>query len=189
MWTVSTSYSKPGETTFLLEIKDYTPPEDVPQTWYTVRKKIGDMRARLPQGVQGPVFNDEFGDVYGVIYTLSGEGFSRAELRDQADFIRQQLLQVPNVAKVELIGVQEEKIFVEISKRKLARLGIDFRAVIQALNDQNTVSFAGKLQTDSENLQVRIGGQFDDIETLRALPLRFYDRTFRLGDLGVITRG
>jgi multidrug efflux pump subunit AcrB len=182
------SYSKPGETTFLLEIKDYTPPGEVPQVWYTVRKKIGDMRHRLPAGVQGPVFNDEFGDVYGVIYALSGDGFSRAELRDQADFIRQQLLQVPNVAKVELIGVQDEKIYVEISQRKLARLGIDFRQVIQALNAQNAVAYAGELHTAGENLQVRIGGQFDNLETLRALPLHFSGRTLRLGDLGEITR-
>ena len=183
------SYSKPGETTFLLELKDYTPPGDVPNIWYTVRKKVGDMKSRLPAGVQGPVFNDEFGDVYGVIYALNGEGFSRAEMRDQADFVRQQLLQVHNVAKVELLGVQEEKVFVEISQRKLARLGIDFRQVIQALNDQNAVAFAGELQTGSENLQIRIGGQFDNLETLRALPLRFNDRTFRLGDLGSIERG
>ncbi|MCC2636630.1 MAG: multidrug transporter AcrB [Moraxellaceae bacterium] len=183
------SYSKPGETTFLLELKDYTPPGEVPEIWYTVRKKVGDMKSRLPAGVQGPVFNDEFGDVYGVIYALNGEGFSRAEMRDQADFVRQQLLQVHNVAKVELLGVQEEKVYVEISQRKLARLGIDFRQVIQALNDQNAVAFAGELQMESENLQVRIGGQFDNLETLRALPLRFNDRTFRLGDLGTIERG
>ncbi|HEX4869871.1 MAG TPA: efflux RND transporter permease subunit [Moraxellaceae bacterium] len=183
------SYSKPGETTFLLEIKDSTPPADVPNVWYTVRKKVGDMRGRLPAGVQGPVFNDEFGDVYGVIYALSGDGFTRAELRDQADFIRQQLLQVPNVAKVELVGVQDEKVYVEISQLKLARLGIDFGQVIRALNDQNAVAYAGRLQAGADTLQVRIGGQFDNLETLRALPLRFNERTFRLGDLGTVSRG
>jgi multidrug efflux pump subunit AcrB len=183
------SYSKPGETTFFLEIKDYTPPEDVPHIWYTVRKKLGDMRHRLPQGVQGPVFNDEFGDVYGVIYALSGDGFSLAELRDHADLVRQQLLQVPSVAKVELLGVQEEKVYVEISQRKLARLGIDFHQVVEALNDQNAVNFAGVMHMPDDNLQVRIGGQFDSVDTLRNLPLRFNNRTFRLGDLGVVSRG
>lgn len=183
------SYSKPGETTFFLELKDSTPPADVPHIWYTVRKKVGDMRARLPQGVQGPVFNDEFGDVFGVIYALQGDGFSLAELHDQADFIRQQLLQVPDVAKVELLGVQDEKLYVEISQRKLARLGIDMGQVITALNAQNAVDFAGVLHTPSDDLQVRIGGQFDDVEALRALPLHFGGRSFRLGDLGRIVRG
>ena len=183
------SYSKPGETTFFLEVSDSTPPEQVPQLWYTVRKKIGDMRNHLPAGVQGPVFNDEFGDVYGVIYALSGDGFSQAELRDQADLIRQQLLHVPNVAKVQLLGVQDEKVYVEISQRKLARLGIDFRQVIVTLNAQNAVAYAGEMHTPSDTLQLRIGGQFDNLETLRQLPLRFNNRTFRLGDLGTIVRG
>lgn len=183
------SYSKPGETTIFLEVKDSTPPDQVQNLWYTVRKKIGDMKGRLPPGVQGPFFNDEFGDVYGVIYALSAKGFTPAELRDQADAIRQQLLRVPDVAKVEMIGLQEEKIFVEISQQKLARLGIDMRAVITALNDQNSVGFSGELATPNDNIQVRIGGQFDNLETLKNLPLRFNNRTFRLGDIAVITRG
>lgn len=183
------SYSKPGETTIFLQLKDSTPPKDVPNIWYTVRKKIGDMRHTLPQGVQGPVFNDEFGDVYGVIYALSAEGYSQAELHDQADLIRQQLLQVPDVAKVELLGLQQEKIFVEISQQKLARLGIDMRDVIAALNDQNAVDFAGELHTPADNIQVRIGNQFQSLDELRALPLRFNHRTFRLGDIARISRG
>lgn len=183
------SYSKPGETTIFLEVKDSTPPKDVQHLWYTVRKKIGDMRGTLPPGVQGPFFNDEFGDVYGVIYALSAEGFTQAELRDQADQIRQQLLQVPDVAKVEMIGLQQEKIFVEISQQKLAKLGIDMRAVIAELNDQNAVDFAGELNTPNDNIQVRVGGQFKSMEELRALPLRFNNRTFRLGDIASISRG
>ncbi|MGH8493534.1 MAG: efflux RND transporter permease subunit [Moraxellaceae bacterium] len=182
------SYSKPGETTIFLEVKDYTPPKDVPHIWYTVRKKVGDMKGNLPQGVQGPFFNDEFGDVYGVIYALSAEGFSKAELHDYADLIRQQLLQVPDVAKVELLGLQQEKIFVEISQQKLARLGIDMRQVIAALNDQNAVDFAGELHTPSDNIQVRIGNQFQNLDELRTLPLRFNNRTFRLGDIAQIKR-
>jgi len=183
------NYSKPGETTFLIELTDSTQAKDVPQIWYTVRKKISDMRQLLPAGVQGPVFNDEFGDVYGVIYALSGDGFSSAELRDHAELIRQQLLQVPTVAKVELLGLQQEQIHVEISQRKLARLGIGLPEIVAALNAQNAVAFAGELHTPSDTLQVRIGGQFDSVEALRALPLRFNGRTFRLGDLGTIMRG
>jgi len=183
------SYSKPGETTIFLEVKDSTPPKEVQNIWYTVRKKVGDMRGRLPQGVQSPVFNDEFGDVYGVIYALSADGFSPAELHNHADLIRQQLLQVPDVAKVELLGVQEEKVYVEISQQKLARLGIDLREVIKTLNDQNTVAFAGEMHTPNDNVQFRVGKQFSTMDELRALPLRFNNRTFRLGDIAKIKRG
>ncbi|MDI1303165.1 MAG: efflux RND transporter permease subunit [bacterium] len=182
------SYSKPGETTIFMELKDSTPPKDVPNIWYTVRKKVGDMRSRLPQGVQDPVFNDEFGDVYGVIYALSADGFSQAELRNYADLIRQQLLLVPDVAKVELLGLQQEKVYVEISQQKLARLGIDMRDVITALNDQNAVDFAGELHTQNDNIQVRVGKQFSNMDELRALSLRFNNRTFRLGDIAKIKR-
>jgi multidrug efflux pump subunit AcrB len=183
------SYSKPGETTIFLEVKDSTPPKEVQNIWYTVRKKVGDMKGNLPQGVQGPFFNDEFGDVYGVIYALSADGFSQAELHDYADLIRQQLLQVPDVSKVELLGLQQEKVYVEISQQKLARLGIDMRQVIAALNDQNAVDFAGELHTPSDNIQVRVGNQFHNMDELRALPLRFNNRTFRLGDIAQIKRG
>lgn len=182
------SYSKPGETTTFLEIKDSTAPKDVPNIWYTVRKKIGDMRGRLPQGVQGPVFNDEFGDVYGVIYALSADGFSQAELHNYADLIRQQLLRVPDVAKVELLGLQKEKVYVEVSQKKLASLGIDVREVIKALNDQNAVDFAGELHTKNDNIQIRIGNQFSNMDELRSLSLRFNQRTFRLGDIAKIKR-
>lgn len=182
------SYSKPGETTIFLEVKDSTPPSEVQHLWYTVRKKIGDMKGTLPSGVQGPFFNDEFGDVYGVIYALSADGFSAADLRDQADSIRQYLLRVPDVAKVEMVGLQQEKIYVEISQQKLARLGIDMRMVIDALNVQNAVDFAGELNTPNDNIQIRVGGQFNNMDTLRALPLRFNNRTFRLGDIATIKR-
>ena len=109
------SYSKPGESMIIFQLKDNSPPKEVPQIWYTVRKKVGDMRYTLPQGVQGPFFNDDFGDVYGVIYTLSGDGFSYAELKQFADDARQQLLRVKDVAKVEMFGVQDEKIYIDIS--------------------------------------------------------------------------
>ena len=139
------SYSKAGETTIFIEIKDSAPPQDIQHIWYTIRKKIGDKRHTLPQGVQGPFYNDEFGDVYGVIYALSADGFSYAELKKYSDQVRNELLRVPNVAKVEQYGVQEERIFVEVSQKKLARMGIDMRQVINALNQQNAVEYAGEI--------------------------------------------
>jgi multidrug efflux pump subunit AcrB len=124
------SYSKPGESTIIFQVKDSTLPTDVTQTWYTVRKKIGDIRGTLPSGVQGPFFNDEFGDVFGVIYALQGDGYSYAELKHFADDARQQLLKVKDVNKVELFGAQDEKLFVEISQKRLAVLGLDMNAVL-----------------------------------------------------------
>jgi multidrug efflux pump len=183
------SYSKPGEAVIFVELKDSAPPHDIPNVWYTIRKKIGDMRGQLPQGVQGPFYNDEFGDVFGVIYAVSAEGFSYAELKDYADFVRQELLRVPGVAKVEQYGVQDERIFVEVSQKKLARMGLDLREVIAAINAQNAVEYAGVLRTPGDDIQIRITGQLDAVEDLRALPLRFNGRTFRLGDIARIERG
>ncbi|MBP8853357.1 MAG: efflux RND transporter permease subunit, partial [Moraxellaceae bacterium] len=183
------SYSKPGETTIIVELKDSAPPHEVPNVWYTIRKKIGDMRGQLPQGVKGPFFNDEFGDVFGVIYAVSAEGFSYAELKEYADFVRQELLRVPGVAKVEQYGVQEERIYVEMSQKKLARMGLDIREVIAAINAQNAVEYSGVLRTPGDDIQIRITGQLDAVEDLRALPLRFNGRNFRLGDIARIERG
>ena len=154
------SYSKPGESLIIFQLKDNSPPQEVQQVWYTVRKKVGDIRPTLPGGLIGPFFNDEFGDVFGVIYALSGEGYSPAELKTEADRVRQILLRVPDVAKVELFGVQDEKVFVEISQRKIAQLGLDFNAVLAQLGQQNAVESAGTLQSPQDVVQVRIGGQF-----------------------------
>jgi multidrug efflux pump subunit AcrB len=184
------SYSKPGESQIIFQIKDNSRPGDVAQVWYTVRKKMGDMRHTLPAGVQGPFFNDEFGDVYGVIYALSGQGYSPAELKAEADRVRQSLLRVPDVAKVELFGVQDEKVFVEISQKKLAQLGLDFNAVLAQLAQQNAVESAGVLQSPQDMVQVRIGGQFQSLDTLRAMPIRGGSGSqLRLADIAQVTRG
>ncbi|MBH1972238.1 MAG: efflux RND transporter permease subunit [Moraxellaceae bacterium] len=183
------SYSKAGETTIFIEVKDSAPPADIANIWYTIRKKTGDMKTRLPAGVQGPFYNDEFGDVFGVIYALSADGFSYAELKEHADEVRQELLRVPNVAKVEQYGVQKEQIFVEVSQKKLARMGIDMRQVINALNQQNAVEYAGVLRTPNDDIQIRITGQFDSIDDLKKLPLRFNNRNFNLGDIAHVERG
>ncbi len=184
------SYSKPGEAQIIFQIKDNSKPGDVPQVWYTVRKKIGDMRGSLPQGVVGPFFNDEFGDVYGVIYALSGQGFTAAEVKTEADSLRQALLRVPDVAKVELFGAQDEKVFVEVSQKKLAQMGLDMGAVLAQLNQQNAVESAGNLQSPADVVQVRVGGQFQSLADLQAMPIRGASGTqIRLSDIATVTRG
>ena len=184
------SYSKPGESQIIFQIRDNSPPGDVPQVWYAVRKKIGDMRFTLPTGVQGPFFNDEFGDVYGVIYALSGQGYSAAELKKEADRVRQRLLSVPDVAKVELFGVQDEKVFVEIYQKKLAQLGLDLGAVLAQLGQQNAVESAGTIQSPQDVVQVRIGGQFQSLDDLRAMPIKgSTGNQLRLADIAQVTRG
>jgi multidrug efflux pump subunit AcrB len=192
------SYSKPGESQIIFQIKDYARGADVANVWYQVRKKIGDMRATLPQGVTGPFFNDDFGDVYGVIYALEAPGFSYAEAKNFADDVRQQLLRVNDVAKVELFGVQDEKLFVEISQKRLAQLGLDMNAVLSQLTQQNAVESAGAVQTPLDVVQVRVAGQFKAVEDLRAMPIRgsaygvgsgAAANQLRLGDIAEIKRG
>ena len=181
------SYSKPGVSQITLELKDSSKPSEVANVWYTVRKKIGDMRGTLPAGVQGPFFNDDFGDVYGVIYSLEGDGFNYAELKGFADAARLELLRVPDVAKVALFGDQDEKVFVEISQKRLAQLGLDLNQVLAQLSQQNAVESAGAVQTPLDVVQVRVGGQFKAVEQLRAMPIRgSTGNQFRLGDIAEI---
>jgi multidrug efflux pump subunit AcrB len=189
------SYTKPGESLTLLELKDSTPPKEVPGTWYQVRKKIGDIRSTLPAGVVGPVFNDDFGDVYGSIFALSADGFSDEELRVFAERVRTQLLRVRDVAKVEVFGAQAEKIFVEISQKRLAQLGLDLNQVIAQLAAQNAVEGAGLLDAGTQNFQVRVEGALRSVDDLKRLPIRAVNSatgqasTLRLGDIADIRRG
>ncbi len=188
------SSAKPGESITVFQLKDSTPPKEVADIWYQVRKKVGDMRATLPQGVQGPFFNDEFGDVYGSIYALSADGFSREELREHADRVRQALLQVRDVAKVEIFGIQPEKLFVEISQRRLAQLGLDFNQVISQIGAQNAVEGAGVLNAGAANFQIRVQGQFRSAQALADVPIRAVNpqtgaaSQMRLGDIADIRR-
>jgi multidrug efflux pump len=182
------SYSKPGETLIILQLRESTPPKETPAAWYQVRKKIGDIRGTLPPGVIGPFFNDEFGDTFGSIFALSGDGFSYAEVKDYADFVRQQLLQVPSVAKVELYGVQDEKINIEFSHKKFAQLGIPFDAIIGQLNAQNAVESSGIFVTPTDNLQVRVSGALQSTKDLENLELRANGAAFRLGDFATVKR-
>ena len=158
---------------------------DVPQIWYTVRKKIGDMRATLPQGVIGPYFNDDFGDVYSVIYALqSGGGFSKAEMKTIADDVRRELLRVKDVVKVEIFGAQDEKIYIEVSQKRLAELGLDMNAVLAQLGQQNAVVSAGSVETALEVAPVRVSGAFGSVQALRDMPIRGPSgRQLRLQDI------
>ncbi len=184
------SYSKPGESQIIFQIKDSSKASEVPNVWYSVRKKIGDIRGSLPAGVQGPFFNDDFGDVYGVIYALESDGFNYAELKTFADDVRQRLLRVPDVSKVELFGVQDEKLFVEISQKRLAQLGLDLNQVLAQLGQQNAVESAGAVQTPLDVVQVRVAGQFEVLEQLRAMPIRASTgNQLQLGDIADIRRG
>jgi multidrug efflux pump subunit AcrB len=189
------SYTKPGESLTILQIRDNSPPKDVPDVWYQVRKKIGDMRQTLPQGVIGPFFNDEFGDVYGSIFALSADGFSAEDLRRRAEDVRSELLRVPDVAKVQLFGVQAQKVFVEISQKRAAEMGIDISQVVAQLNAQNAVTGSGVVDTGTRNVQLRVEGAFGSVDSIRALPIRVLDpqtgaaSTVRLGDIAEVRRG
>jgi multidrug efflux pump len=184
------SYSKPGESQIIFQLKDNSKPGDVPQIWYTVRKKIGDIRYTLPAGVQGPFFNDEFGDVFGVMYAIEAPGFTYAESKRIADDVRQQLLRVKDVAKVEQFGVQDEKIFIEIPQKRLIQLGLDLSAVLAQLNQQNAVESTGSFNTPTEVLQMRLDGKFETEAQLAVMPIRGSSgQTIKLGDIAMIRRG
>ncbi len=183
------SYAKPGEGTIIFQLREYAPPKEVANSWYEVRKKVGDIRNTLPAGVIGPFFNDEFGDTYGTIYALSAQGFSYEELRQYADFVRQQLLRVPDVAKVELYGVQDEKVYIEFSHRKFAQMGLTVQQIVDQLNARNAVEGSGVIVTPTDNLQVRVSGQFLREQDIAALEFRAASgATLRLGDFAMVRR-
>ncbi|MDN7866923.1 efflux RND transporter permease subunit [Burkholderia multivorans] len=183
------SYSRPGESLIFFTMKDSAPVKNVPETWYQIRKKVGDIGYTLPPGVQGPFFNDEFGDVYTNIWTLEGDGFSPAQLHDYADQLRTVLLRVPGVAKVDYFGDPAQRIFIEVDNAKLTRLGISPQQLGQAINAQNDVSSAGVLTTTDDRVFVRPSGQFDNVVAIADTLIRINGRTFRLGDLATVRRG
>ena len=182
------SYSKPGETIILVQLRESTPPAETATSWYQVRKKMGDIRPTLPPGVIGPFFNDEFGDTFGSIFAISGDGFTYAEMKDYADFVRQQLLRVPLVSKVEQFGVQAEKINIEFSHKKFAQLGVPFEVIANQIATQNTVEATGVLVTPTDDLQVRVTGALMTVKDLENLELRAGQSTIRLGDFATIKR-
>jgi multidrug efflux pump subunit AcrB len=183
------SYSRPGESMIFFAMKDSAPVKEVPETWYQVRKKVGDIRATLPKGAVGPFFNDEFGDVYTNIYALEGDGFTPAQLHDYADKLRTVLLRVPGVAKVEYFGDPDQHIFVEISNAQLTRLSITPQQLAQAIDAQNTVAPVGTITTADDRVFVRPSGAFKDEQALADMLITVNKRAFRLGDIATIKRG
>ncbi|WP_374383380.1 efflux RND transporter permease subunit [Thermomonas sp.] len=183
------SYSRPGESQVIFMARDAMPSKGVPDVWYQIRKKVGDIRPTLPEGTVGPFFNDEFGDTFGNIYALTGKGFDYAVLKDYADRIQLALQRVPDVGKVDLVGLQDQKVWIEVSNTKLATLGIPLSAVQQALAEQNAVVPAGFFETASDRVQLRVSGAFRSVDELREFPIRAGDRTVRLGDIASVERG
>ncbi|EPJ88824.1 AcrB/AcrD/AcrF family protein [Pseudomonas sp. CFII64] len=183
------SYTRPGESTILVNLRDTTDAKAIPEIWYQVRKKIDDVRSQFPQGMQGPFFNDEFGDVYGSIYAFTADGFSMRQLRDYVEQVRTEIREVPGLGKVEMIGQQDEVLYLNFSTRKLAALGLDQRQVVQSLQSQNAVTPAGVIEAGPERISVRTSGQFASEKDLAAVNLRLNDRFYRLSDIAEISRG
>ncbi|WP_324733582.1 efflux RND transporter permease subunit [Pseudomonas paeninsulae] len=183
------SFSRPGESQVTFIARDSMHSEEIPDLWYQVRKKVGDIRHTLPPGIQGPFYNDEFGTTFGNIYALTGTGFDYAVLKDYADRVQLQLQRVKDVGKVDLLGLQDEKIWIELSNTKLATLGLPLSVVQQALEEQNAVAAAGFFETVSDRVQLRVTGRFESVEDIRNFPIRVAERTFRIGDVAEVKRG
>lgn len=183
------SYSKPGQAVIFVYLKETVPEKDVRPTWLEVRNLVNDMKNTLPSEVQGVYFNDRFDDVYGNIYALTSDGFSYEEMRSNAEKIRRELLTVKNVKKVELIGVQEEKVYIEIESSKLAQLGINPSLIASTIASQNAMTPSGMVETSQDNVYLRFSGMFENLDDLKNIPIRANGRTFALGDIAKIKSG
>ncbi|WP_414611367.1 efflux RND transporter permease subunit [Stenotrophomonas pavanii] len=183
------SYSRPGESQVIFMARDSLRSRQIPDLWYQVRKRVGDIRPTLPREIVGPFFNDEFGDTYGNIYALTGKGFDYAVMRDYADRIQLELQRVPDVGKIDLVGLQDEKVWIELSNTRLSTLGVSMQQVQQALADQNAVTGTSFFETATDRVQLRVTGQFNDIDAIRQFPIRAGDRTVHLGDIAEVKRG
>lgn len=183
------SYSKPGESVIFVQLKEYIRGRDVSDAWYQVRKKLNDMSHSFPEGVRGPFVNDEFGDTFGNIIAFTGDGFDINQLRIAADRISKEVWRIPDVKKVELLGVQSERIYVEVSHAKLASLGLDPATIFDVLQRENAMTPSGFINTNSDKFQLRLSNDFETIENIREIGLNIGGRTFRLGDIADIRRG
>ncbi len=183
------TYSQPGVSFIQVYLIDRTPPSLVKELWYQVRKKVGDIKGDLPAGVIGPAFNDEYGDVYSAIYMLTADGLSLAELKTRAEDIRQRLLRVPNVNKVDLIGERPQKIFIELNHAKLATLGVTPQQIFDSVARQNAVTSGGSVDTAADRINLRVTGAFSGADAIAAVPVETGGRTFRLGDIASVSRG
>ncbi|CAA0242633.1 efflux RND transporter permease subunit [Acinetobacter baumannii] len=183
------AYSRPGESMVTFVAKDSLTSAQIPDVWYNVRKKVNDIRHELPSGVQGPFFNDEFGDTFGNIYVLTGKDFDYALLKEYADRLQLQLQRVKDVGKVELIGLQDQKIWIEISNAKAVQLGIPVSAIQEALQKQNSMASAGFFETGTDRIQIRVSGQLQSVEDIKKMPLLVGDKTIQLDDVADVYRG
>ena len=183
------SYTIAGQTTIFVDLKQSTPPHKIPDIWYQVRKNIGDMRHTLPQGVLGPFLNDDFGDTFGIIYAFTADGFGFRELRDQVEAARSRLLQVPDVSKIEVLGAQDEQIYIEFSTERLAGLRLNLNQIVATLQAQNLVRPAGTIQGEQERVFLRVTGAFDSERDIEAVNIVAGERIFRLGDIATVKRG
>src|SRR5499433_703224 len=183
------TYSQPGVSSVQVILSDHTPPGKVKDLWYQVRKKVGDIRGDLPAGITGPNFNDEYGDVYSAIYMLTADGLSLADLKARAEDVRQRLLRVPNVNKVDILGEQPQKIFIEFSHTKLATLGITPQQIFESVAKQNAVVAGGSVDTAADRVNVRVTGAFSGVDAIAAVPVQANGRVFRLGDIATVKRG
>ncbi|TIW17842.1 MAG: efflux RND transporter permease subunit, partial [Mesorhizobium sp.] len=183
------SVTTAGQTVVFVNLKDTTKARDVVPNWLQVRNMVNDIKAQLPQGVQGPFFNDRFGDVYGNIYAFTADGLTPRQLRDYVEDVRTKILTVPNAGKVDLVGAQDEAIYLEFSTRQIAALGLNQQQIVASLQAQNAITPSGVIQSGPERISVRVGGQFTSEESLRAINLRVNDRFFRLSDVATIRRG
>ena len=183
------SINMPGQATIYVNLLENTKAADVKPTWIKIRNMINDIAPDLPQGVQGPFFIDSFGDVYGNIYAFTSDGLSQRQLRDYLEAARQQILSVPNVGKVDLVGAQDEVVYLDFSTRQMAALGISQSQILETLQNQNAVVASGTMRTGSESINLRVSGQFATDDALRNINLRVNDRFFRLSDVATITRG
>lgn len=183
------AYSRPGESLVTFVAKDSLTSDKIPDVWYNVRKKVNDIRHELPNGVQGPFFNDEFGDTFGNIYVLTGKDFDYALLKEYADRLQLQLQRVKDVSKVELIGLQDQKIWIEISNTKAVQLGIPVTAIQDALQKQNSMASAGFFETGTDRIQIRVSGHLQNIDEIKKMPLLVGDKTIQLGDVADVYRG
>ncbi|RYC32253.1 efflux RND transporter permease subunit [Lichenibacterium minor] len=183
------SYTTPGKTTVFVQLKDTIDKRAIGQVFYQVRKHIGDIAGDFPSGVQGPFFNDEFGDVFGNVYAFTADGLSFRQLRDYVERVRTDILKVPSIGKMQLLGTQDEEIRLDFSIRKMAGLGVDTQTLIKTLQAQNAISPSGVVQAGPERVSLRVGGQFSSEDSLKAIDLRINDRFFRLSDIADISRG
>ncbi len=183
------SFTRAGSTTIFVDLEDSTPPDAIDDVWYQVRKKVGDIRHTLPQGLVGPRFDDEFGDTYGIIYGFTADGFSHRELRDYVEDVRSDLLRLPDIAKIDVLGAQDERFFVEFTMEELAGLNLNPATLVQALRAQNVVSPTGTLQTGDEAISLRVSGAFRDTADLLDVTFAVDGRMLRLGDIAQVRRG